>query len=264
MKTLAGVQFCYNAIKQDYCLIESLRSMGECCDHVIVVDAGSTDGTQELIERSFGNALTLIECENDHWPSIVGPEKLSVFTNIAIDYARRRGFEYILSVQSDEVIHEDSYQNIRAAVEEGAEAYVMARYNLFKDPYHMLNVEQARKPCSTEVIRLAKSEYRAYSDAEHLAVPSVKAFHGDIRSIEMFHMGYVRDRVKHLEKIRHVLVDVFRMGMDTRATNCEKFEWDRFFKEEDLIPIPKPLPKVVQKWARERYPEIKESDIPGQ
>jgi hypothetical protein len=69
-------------------------------------------------------------------------------------------------------------------------------------------------------------------------------------------MGFVRQKEKHLVKIRHMLCDVFKMGMDTRAENCSEFMWDRFFKEEDLLPIPKDLPIYVQQWAQERYPDL--------
>lgn len=257
-KKLAGVQFVRNAIEQDYCVVESILSMLGVCDHVYIVDAGSTDGTQEIIESINTDRLTMIATEDDEWDNQyhLGPLKLSFFANIAMDYAQRRGMDYLLYVQSDEVVHQDSYHNIRMAVEDGKEGYVFNRYNLFKDPYHMLNVEQSRKPCSTEVIRLFKSKYRAYSDGEHGLVPDV-AVYKSLDAIEIFHLGYVRDKKKHLVKIKHMLTEVFKMGMDTRAENCEEFQWDRFFSEEDLIPIPKDLPKVVQQWVKERYPELK-------
>ncbi len=255
MKKLAGVQFVRNGIEQDYCFVESIQSMLSVCDFVYVVDAGSTDGTIEALEDLNDPSLTLITTDAEEWNLHEGPTKLSVFVNIAMDYAERRGMDYLMYVQSDEVIHQDGFANIRAAVERGAEGYVFNRYNLFKDPLHMLNVPQEKKPCSTEVIRLFKSKYRAYSDGEHANVPTVEVFKS-LDSIELFHMGFVRHKVKHLAKIRHMLVDVFKIGMDTRAENCEEFQWDRFFKEEDLIPIPKDLPVFAYQWAKERYPEL--------
>ena len=254
MKKLGGVQFVRNAIIQDYCLKESLSSLLAVCDKVYIVDAGSTDGTQDLIASISNEHLTMITTEDDAWESVDGPIKLAYFANIAMDYAQRRGMDYLLYVQSDEVVHEDSFNNIRDAVEHGAEAYVFNRYNLFKDPYHMLNVAQERKPCSTEVIRLAKARYRAYSDGEHLMVDHVSQFKS-LNSIELFHAGFVRDPKKHLVKIKHMLTEVFKMGMDVRAENCEEFQWDRFFREEDLISIPKKLPIFLQQWAKDRYPD---------
>lgn len=253
---IGGVSFVLNGISQDYTVTETIRSMQACCDELFIVDAGSDDGTRELL-LSLEDTRTHLYFTEDRsiWDSIEGPTKLSVLTNIAMDKSQEAGMDYSFLCQMDEIYHEEGISNMRAAANEGKEAYVMNRYNLFKDPYHMLNVRQESKPCSTEVIRLAKSQYRAYSDSEHIATPSVDVYKS-LDSMEIFHMGYVRHKVKHLAKIRHMLVDVFKMGMDTRAENCEEFDWSRFFKEEDLLPIPKALPIYVQQWAKERYPDL--------
>lgn len=255
MVKIGGVQFVYNAISQDYCFIESIRSMQAACDRVYIVDAGSTDGTQDALRAlEDENTFIYLLTSPDLWNSIKGPTKLSYFTNIAINNADLDGMDYILSVQADEVLHEDSIPNVRAAAEEGNEAYVFNRYNLFKDPYHMLNVVQDRKPCSTEVIRLAKSYRRAYSDAEHVQCATCSTYKS-LDSIEIFHMSFVRDKKILPKKIKHVLTEVFLVEMDKRA-ETEEFQWSNFFKEEDLLPIPKALPLVVQKWAKERYPDV--------
>ena len=44
---LAGTIFIRDGIKYDYCFKESIQCLLEFCDHVFVVDAGSTDGTIE-------------------------------------------------------------------------------------------------------------------------------------------------------------------------------------------------------------------------
>lgn len=257
-KKIAGCQFVFNAIQQDYSVIESINSLLAACDHVFVLDAGSEDGTQELLKSIESDRLTVyLLSDRKLWDEIQGPTKISYFQNIVLDKAQQAGMDYSLIAQADEIIHNDSIDNIRAAVEEGHQAYVFNRYNLFKDPWHMLNVAQEFKPCSTEVIRLAKSHWRTYSDGEHFAVPSVNVYKS-LDSIELFHTGFVRNKKKMLVKMRHVLVDVFKMDMDKRAENCEEFEWSRFFKEEDLLPIPKALPIYVQQWAKERYPDVEQ------
>lgn len=254
---IGGVQFILNGIKYDYCFRESIKSMMACCDEVHVLDAGSDDGTQNVLlqmEEVFGGGLKIyLMQDRSLWDSMKGHEKLSYFQNIVMDKAEQSGMDYLLLLQADEVIHQDSISNIRAAAETGKEAFVMNRYNLFKDPYHMLNVEQHRKPCSSEVIRLAKAYRRSYSDGEHIATATVDIYKS-LNAIEIFHMGFVRDRVKIVPKIKHMLTEVFNVEMDKRVGN--EFKWDNFFNEEDLAPIPKPLPIYVQQWAKERYPHI--------
>jgi len=43
-------------------------------------------------------------------------------------------------------------------------------------------------------------------------------------------------------------------GYDQKLDRHEIFEPMDYFSEEDLIPIHKPLPKVIQQWASERVP----------
>lgn len=261
--TLGGSTFIWNGVAQDYNFIETLECLLELCDEVVVV-AGGTDGTMEKINewwrkhlnRDSGKSIHIYEINDKEWKAQVGREKLSYFSNIAIEHLTTPWNFYL---QSDEILHEDSFQFVRQAIEvadqHGVEAYFCRRLNLWKTPWQMLNVPQERKPCSTEVIRLAKSKYRCVDDAESLGVPQVH-IPGDIDNIQIFHMGFVRDQVKHLEKIRHMQTEVFLWGdYDEKAKNCDRLQPDRWFDpEKDLIPIPKPLPKFIQKWAEERYP----------
>lgn len=257
--SLGGATLAYNAISQDYCIIETLNCLYDLCDQVVVA-CGGDDGTVDIIRQwceahgTSGKSIKMIVFTEEQWKSIEGPTKISHFSNLAID---KLTTDYFIYCQADEVIHEASFANIYKALEHGAPGYAFNRYNLWQDPLHMLNVPQERKPVSTEVIRLARLGHYAYSDGEHLAVNGVEVFQS-LDAIEMFHMGFVRDKKKHLTKIRHVLTEVFRMEMDKRAEDCEEFKPERWFGPEDLIPIPRKLPKYVIEWACERYPNLRE------
>jgi hypothetical protein len=63
-------------------------------------------------------------------------------------------------------------------------------------------------------------------------------------------------------------LEVFLWGdYDEKAKNCTEFQADRWFDpEKDLVIIPKPLPKLIQQWAADRYPDItpvSQSNSPG-
>ena len=261
---LGGASFIHNGIKQDYHYKETIQCLADLCDEVVIVDAGSDDGTYESLidyidqlnkEYDIGyTKIKLLRFTNAEWHAERGREKLSYFSNKAIEALNS---EYVFYLQMDEILHEDSFQYVHQAIKTGHEAYFMRRLNLWKTPLMMLNVEQSRKPCSTEVIRLAKSHYRCVDDAESLGVPEV-VIYGDIDLMTIFHYGFVRHPVKHLVKIKHMLTEVFLFGEnDKRAENCDKFEPDRFFDpEKDLVPIPRKLPKFIQAWCKERYPEL--------
>lgn len=248
MKTLGGAIFCYNAIKHDYCIVEAITNLKEFCDQVVVLDAGSTDGTQDLLTPLNGGNCSVMYLNEWDQAQGMGSFKLSHFANKAMDQLTT---DYLFHAQSDEIVHEDSFPWIRKAMEEGREGYMCRRYNLWKDPQHMLNVEQARKPCSTEIVRLAKRQYRAVDDAESLGVPSVYIDYLD--KIEIFHAGYVRKKDVMVSKVKFLQLDVFEMAdYDHRLDVSPEFRAMDYFSPEDIIPIVKPLPKVIQEWASSR------------
>lgn len=247
--TLGGVQFIYNAIECDYPVVESLTALKDCCDQVVVVDAGSTDGTQALLYNLGVDVLYL-----DEWDKHQGRQKLSYFTNRAIELLNT---DWFISVQADEILSEHSFDNIRAAIQyDNVDSYVCKRWNLWRDPLSYLELEQNRKPCSDEVIRLARSYARAYDDAEQIAAKNTHVF-GKPENIEIFHVGFIRNPVKHVIKARRMLVDVFGLGMDSRIG--DKFDPDKFpFTGKDIQPLPGPLPKYIKDWCVERYPDLKD------
>jgi len=253
MNSICGVQFVRNGIQYDYCFEQSIFSMLECCDFVVVVDAGSTDGTLEKLYAINNPLLKIISLPNSEWEGQqgTGKSKLCYFTNIAIQEADRMGFSYVLSCQSDEVIHEASYEAIRKAVQDNDEGYLIRRVNLWKSPYLQLDVPQNRLPCSDYVLRLAKVNYRAYGDAESLNAPANEDY---TNSIRMYHMGFVRRKKVMKDKIINMQEGVFEMGHhDPKLDGSDTFNPDLWFNpEDDLRPIDEPLPAVIEKWAFER------------
>lgn len=248
MKKLAGVMFTYNCFSQDYCFEEAIKSLMEFCDHVFVVDAGSIDGTRERLMCMSGN-VTFTFLSHDKWRAFHGKEKLSHFTNIAIRQAREAGYEYVFSLQADEIVHESCYWAIRDAVDSGFEAFLVGRVNLWGNPYTYLRVPENRQPCSTHVIRLAKSKYEAYDDAESLAAPAIANYSDHIR---MYHMGFVRKREVMVDKIKHMQADVFQVTPDAKLQGMDVFNPWAWFDKTDVALIDERLPHLIQDWVKQR------------
>jgi len=255
-KKLAGVTLIYKGQSQDYCFKESIKSLLEFCDSVYItyVQAEIEDGTHSKLMRIIAenpDRIVLILVTEQKWNSIKGKYKLSELTNYAIESAEKDGYEYIYSQQADEVTHEKSYPSIRQALEKGEEAYAISRINLWGSPYTKLIVAQERKPCSTTIVRLAKSKYRAYDDAESLAAIASMEFHDQIR---MYHMGFTRKREVMVDKIKHMQQQVFGMADYDQKLNgmtiFEPYKW--FDKETDLALIDEPLPEIIKEWAAAR------------
>lgn len=252
-KKIAGVIFFHNAESLDYCYKESIQCLLECTDHVYVVDAGSDDGTAEIVMQMDDERLTLILFSKSDWDAQVGREKLSFFTNKGIEWAEKDGYEYVFNIQADEILAERSYEELRKAIESGVDGYLMKRINLWASPYLQLNVAHDRKPCSTEIVRLAKSCYRSYDDAESIGCPVADSYF--LNGLRIYHMGFVRKREIHPTKIRTMQKDIFLTNPDAKLEGMEVFNPWAWFSKDDLIPIDEPLPKLIQQWAKERVYE---------
>ncbi len=248
--TLGGTLFAYNAIKHDYCLAEAIESLKALCDEVVLLDAGSDDGTSKLIQ-SFADEKTKIIClPNEEWHRHQGREKLAFFTNVAI---ASLSTDWNFNLQADEVIHQDSFSSIRDAIEKpNAESFWVKRIDLYGDSQHYLDVPYNRKPVGTEIIRLAKTKYLSIDDAQSIAAQP--ADWGYLDMIRIYHCGFIRSKFVHTKKIKHMLEDIFLMGNDQ---NVEKMGdifdcWKMGFSKEDVKPIEEELPIYVQQWAKDR------------
>lgn len=253
-KTLGGTLFIRNGIKYDYCFIEAIKCLQDFCDSVVVCVCGGEDETIDLIQGTFPHIpgrFQVIYVSETEWQNQAetGKHRLSTFTNYAITYLQQLGIDYVFNLQGDEIVDPNSYAFIRKAVDEGGEGYLCKRINLWKDPYHQLNVPQYRKPCSTEILRLAKTCYRAYDDAESIAAPCISTY---VDEIKIWHMGFVRKREIHPDKIREMQGNIFRCGVDAKLEGMDVFDSSKWFTDEDLIPIEGELPPLIQEWARER------------
>lgn len=250
---LAGTTFIRNGITYDYCYRETIECLLEFCDHVFVVDAGSDDGTCDDIETMTSPQLTLLKRPKQEWIATEGKgkAKLCHFTDIALKAAQEAGYDYSFYLQCDEILHERSYSHIRRAIESEMPGYMCERINLWDSPYTKLKVPQNRMPCSTQVVRLTKTEYRSYGDAESLAVPALNLNWVD--RITIYHMGFVRRREVMKEKVINMQENVFELGHhDPKLDLAETFNPRFWFSEDDLELIDEPLPQIIQKWAQER------------
>lgn len=250
---LAGTIFIRDGIKYDYCFKESIQCLLEFCDHVFVVDAGSTDGTIEeltVLKALYGDKLTIYCFLTDIWSTIHGKEKLVWFTDKAINLAYEAGYEWNFNLQADEILSEKSYEWVHKAIKEDSQSFLCSRINLWKNPFMELNVPHDRLPCSKIVLRLAKIKYRSYGDAESLCTDSTTDKY--VHQIRIYHMGFVRKREVMKSKIINMQEVVFETSHDKKLDGHDIFQPDLWFSDTDLTPITEPLPKIIQKWSLER------------
>ena len=248
-KTLGGFLFVKDGDTYDYCYRESIKSLLEFCDQVSICVVESKDNTVDVVNNmaiADGRMIVTYVPLTD-WDAQQGKFKLNYFQNVAMEHLET---DYQYLQQADEITHESCYDTIRQAIKTDQEGFLITRINLWGDPFHQLDVPQYRKPCSTEVIRLSKRGHPTYGDGESINAQCVDWF---LKSIRMFHFGFVRDRKIQPSKIREMQGNIFQCGVDEKLNGMEIFDGSKWFDpEKDLKPIDEPLPKIMAKWAMER------------
>jgi len=246
MKQLAGIILCYNAIRHDYCYLEAIASLLSACDHVFIVDPGSTDGTTDTL-LSLNGPITVIQTNN--WNEFHGKEKLAALQNIGSQAAEDAGYEWQFILQADEVLSNSN--ELRSAIlnHPSEEGFLIPRINLWGDSRHYLSCPNDRQPCSTNVIRLAKPWCRSYGDGENIDAQCKRT----MDNTDIFHLGFIRNKYVMLDKVKFMQEEVFGIDHDPRLDKMtDGFDpWSSHTKQ-DVSVLDKPLPVFVREWAEER------------
>ena len=97
---VSGFTIVRNAIKFNYPVVESIKSILPICDEFVVNVGDSQDSTLELIHSISSPKIKIIQ---NKWDFSKGEEVLSRETNLALGKCRG---DWAFYLQSDEVVHE--------------------------------------------------------------------------------------------------------------------------------------------------------------
>lgn len=112
---VSGFTFVRNAIRFDYPVVESIRSILPLCDEFIVAVGRSDDNTRDLIESIGSPKIKIIDTVWDDSKRI-GGFVLSEETNKAMDAISPQS-TWAFYLQADEVIHEKYHETIFQSME---------------------------------------------------------------------------------------------------------------------------------------------------
>ena len=179
-------------VKDESGFIEDcLKSLEDAVDEIVVVDTGSTDGTQELV-RSFPKAkLIEIPWEDD----------FSKARNISLDHATG---DWILIVDADERLHPDDVKHLRKLIRKAtAEAYFLDVVNFPDHPDQTLISRRIGLFRRRPDIRF---EYRIHEQVD----PSIARakLRVEFSHVRLLHHGYdaeVRKSKKKSERNRRII-----------------------------------------------------------
>ena len=205
---LSGFTFCRDAVRFDYPLEESIRSLLPLVDEYVVVVGRCDDGTLELV-RSIGDPkLKIIESV---WDESLRKDGLvyAQQTNLALSHCSG---DWAFYLQADEVVHEEDLPHVRAALvryhDDRRILALMFRYVHFRGDYWSTDPWMYRKE-----IRLVRrnGRVRSHGDATGFAADTT-GFSRNIRSepslwawsgARIFHYGYVKHPKTLMQKIVH-------------------------------------------------------------
>ena len=258
MKSLGGSIIVRNAVEFDYCVVEAATSLAAVCDDVVVLDCRSTDGTLDLLRDAQQRLPNLRVVEGGDWNCADNYVRLSLLTDVAKSHLST---DWHFCLQADEVLHEDDFPNIRAAVAQGLwDSFMNRRINFFGDLYHYIRFDapDEHKPVSDVIFRLAHIKYGSHNDAETMKVDPATTSGEYLDGIRIFHYGFVRDNFKHVDKILSMQSWFWGPGSvpDGRAIRAKErgvaFDW-REFKTRDLLDrFTGTHPKFAREWVESR------------
>lgn len=106
---ISGCIIVKDVLKQGYPFVEAVASALPICDEFLISEGYSTDGTLEIVQR-MTKLNKKIKMFQQEWPETKNYTVLADITNAV---RRKCKFDYILSIQANEIIHEDNVAFIK-------------------------------------------------------------------------------------------------------------------------------------------------------
>lgn len=200
---VSGFTIVRNAIQFDYPVAESIRSILPLCDEVVVAVGNSDDGTRELVESVGSEKIRIIDTV---WDESLrkGGEVLAVETNKAFDAISPES-TWAIYIQADEVLHEDSYEILRKAMETfkdqpEVEGFIFD-YRHFFGSYDFIADSRDWYRREVRIIRNDKA-IRSYKDAQGFRKAGKKLKVKTTGAV-MFHYGWVKPPASIRSKLQY-------------------------------------------------------------
>jgi hypothetical protein len=189
---VSGFTIVRNAIKLDFPLEASIRSILPICDEVVVNVGRSDDETLDLVHSIGSPKIRVLETE---WDMSGGNSVLGVETHRAMRACTQPWGVYI---QADEVLHERGAEELRQAIQrydgdlrvEG----LLVRYLHFYGGFDTIATHRRWYRREVRAVRLAPElGIRPYQGAQGFRVgPDDRKIRARLTGAEMFHYGWAR------------------------------------------------------------------------
>lgn len=198
---VCGFTIVRNAIKFDYPVIESIKSILPVCDKFIVCLGNSVDETRKAIEAIDDPKIEIL---NSVWDDSLreGGAVLAVETNKAFD-AIPADYDWAFYIQADEVVHEKYHPEIRSSMEKYLNDQsidgLLFHYIHFYGNYQYIGDSRKWYRNEIRIIRNDK-KIRSYKDAQGFRISGSKKLRARLIDAYVYHYGWVKNPFHLQEK----------------------------------------------------------------
>jgi len=237
----------------DYCWRQTVQSLLDVCDVVSVSVASQNMDDCEHRVRAWAEREPRLLVNIYPWPNPVGNPDFFVDW---IQYARQHTpADYVLELDADEVLHENSYGSIQRLKErDGRFSVRFHRYNFWKDAQHVV---PHGVNCSHVVTRLAPQNVWMPSDGPHPNGQEMIMMQIDTEGpLEIMHYGFLRKPDAFFKKAK-AIQGYFFNSYDPRLAKAETMagNWMENCEvgwEDKLLPFTGTHPARMQGWLESR------------
>lgn len=224
---VAGFTFVRNAVKYDYPVLASIRSILPLCDEVIVSVGDSDDGTLELIQSIDSPKIKIT---HSVWDDSLkeGGRILAVETDKAFAHVSSDA-DWCFYIQADEVVHERDYAAIKAAMEKYKDdpkvEGLLFEYMHFFGSYDYIGDSRVWYKNEIRVIRNDK-KISSYRDAQGFRKGGEK-LHVKQIDANIYHYGWVKDPEAQARKLNNSY-QLYHGGNDEKMkkrVNIQEFDY---------------------------------------
>jgi hypothetical protein len=190
---ICGFTIIRNALKYDFPVVESVKSILPICDSFLISVGNSDDGTFEYLSEIFNDPK--VQIIRSVWDDSLreGGKVLAVETDKAMD-AINGVYEWLFYIQADEIVHEKYLDVIKEAAfkykdDKNVEA-LLFRYKHFWGTYQYFGDSRKWYRREIRMIRNNKN-IRSYRDAQGFRKNNNK-LNAKLIDAEIYHYGWVK------------------------------------------------------------------------
>lgn len=199
---VSGFTFIRNAILYDYPIVESINSILDICDEVVVAVGKSDDNTLQLIQNIPSSKIRIIETEWDlslrEGGRVLADETNKALASVALDS------DWCFYIQGDEIVHEQYLQSIKSAMLKWKDhPEVEGLLFKYKHFYGSYDFEGDSRKWYRNEIRIIRNglNIQSYRDAQGFRLNNQKL---NVKEIDayIYHYGWVKPPELQSDKIR--------------------------------------------------------------